>query len=334
MMNEFLFGGSIRMKSEVENVNSHPHTDDEGYPYRLPEVYIEGWIDPYESLDLGEDSIIVVRDKHILRYTKLEHAELLAETETGETIWVDSRWDCREDNFKGRILDDIRSVCEYMVEEYDIKTSQKRKYKVVLDEESQMNSLDYYLLSHSVDGETLGEHLDIIDGVLFQCFSKEENIVIPEGVTDIEGDAFELCKHLKSIVIPSTVTKIPCGFCRIDRIEVAKDNPKYYVQDGCLIDKEEKELVWAFAGSTIPDDGSVVKIGSDAFRHRYDLSKIVIPDVITGIGDDAFIGCGYVEEIILPEHFVEDSQRIFGRMLIKDGDKWIFEARNFSGFSF
>jgi hypothetical protein len=78
----------------------------------------------------------------------------------------------------------------------------------------------------------------------------------------------------------------------------------------------------------------IKKIGSDAFRHRYDLSKIVIPDVITGIGDDAFIGCGYVEEIILPEHFVEDSQRIFGRMLIKDGDNWIFEARNFSGFSF
>ena len=163
---------------------------------------------------------------------------------------------------------------------------------------------------------------------------RNETIVVPEGVTKIANYAFEYCRPFKSVVLPSTVTKIPCAFCNTEQLEIAEDNPKYYVQDGCLIDKEEKELVWAFAGSTIPDDGSVVKIGNDAFRHRYDLSKIVIPDVITGIGDDAFIGCDYVEEIILPEHFVEDSQRIFGRMLIKDGDKWILEARNFSGFSF
>jgi penicillin-binding protein 1C len=83
-----------------------------------------------------------------------------------------------------------------------------------------------------------------------------------------------------------------------------------------------------------PNDGSVVKIGSDAFGHRYDLSKIVIPDVITEIGDNAFSYCGRLEEIILPVAFVDEAKRIFGRELKKDGDKWTFDASKFEGFSF
>ena len=232
---------------------------------------------------LSEDAVVLARDKQIIKYTKSEHREFLAETEAGETIWVSGSTEYGEDCLNWRYLGDSRTTCEYAVEEYDIGTSKKRKYKVVLDEESEMNSIDYYLLSHSVDAETLGNHFEIVDGVLFKCFSRKENIVIPEGVTKIANCAFEYCRPFKSVVLPSTVTKIPCAFCNTEQLEIAKDNPKYYIQDGCLIDKEEKELVWAFAGSTIPDDGSVVKIGSDAFRHRYDLSKIVVPDVITEI---------------------------------------------------
>ena len=340
MMNENSFGGSICMLPEVKHKEYDPTLQEEDYdpmlyeeyPHSMPHVYLEGWIEMYGPL--SEDAVVLARDKQIIKYIKSERREFLAETEAGETIWVSGSTEYGEDCLNWRYLGNSRTTCEYAVEEYDIGTSKKRRYKVVLDEESEMTSIDYYLLSHSVDGETLGSHFEIVDGVLFKCFSRKENIVIPEGVTKIANCAFEYCRPFKSVVLPSTVTKIPCAFCNTEQLEIAEDNPKYYVQDGCLIDKEEKELVWAFAGSTIPDDGSVVKIGSDAFRHRYDLSRIVIPDVITGIGDDAFIGCGYVEEIILPEHFVEDSQRIFGRTLIKDGDKWIFEARNFSGFSF
>lgn len=338
MMNNNFYGGSIRMIPDVKNKKTIPVSDedfdsmfDEGYPYRIPKVYLEGWMDPYESLDLGEDSVVIVRDKHIVKYTKIGYKEFLAETETGESIWIDSR---EEGCFKGRYLGDSRIAYEYAVEEYNIETSKKRKYKVVFEEESEMDSMGYYLLSHSVDGETLGNHFEIVDGVLFRCFSDEESIVIPEGVTDIARDAFKLCRHFKSIVIPSTVTNIPYGFCCIDRIEVARDNPKYYIQNGCLIDKEEKELVWAFSGSAIPDDGSVVKIGSNAFCHRYDLSKIVIPDAINEIEDNAFSSCGCLEEIILPVAFVDDAKRIFGRELKKDGNKWTLALRNFSGFCF
>ena len=211
---------------------------EEGYPHRLPKVYLEGWKNPYEDLDAGEDAVIVVRDKHIVKYTKLEHVELLAETEAGELIWVDGRVDYHEDGFKGHILDDIRTAREYMVEEYDIEASKKRKYKVVFDEEAEMNSVDYYLLSHSVDGEILGNHFKINNGVLSTCFSKDVNLVIPEGVIEIAKDSFRLCGYFDSIVIPSTVTKIACGFGHTKHLEISEDNPKYYIKDGCLIDRK------------------------------------------------------------------------------------------------
>ena len=338
MMNNNFYGGSIRMIPDVENKKIISVSDvdfdsmfDEGYPYRIPKVYLEGWMDPYESLDLGEDSVVIVRDKHIVKYTKLGYKEFLAETETGESIWIDSR---AEGCFKGRYLSDTRTAYEYSVEEYSIETSKKRKYKVVFEEESEMNSLDYYLLSHSVDGETLGNHFEINDGILSKCFSKEAKLVIPEGVTEIAPDSFRLCGHFDSIVIPSTVTKIPCGFSPIKHLEVSKDNPKYYIQDGCLIDKEEKELVWAYSGSTIPDDGSVVKIGSKAFSYRSDLPRIVIPDTITEIGTGAFSWCLHLKQIVLPVAFVEDSERIFDKSLVKDGDKWTFEAGEYCMFEF
>ena len=95
MMNNNFYGGSICMIPEVENNKYVPALEeedydpmfDEGYPYRIPKVYLEGWIDPYESLDSGEDSVVVVRNKHIVKYTKSRYKEYLAKPETGETGW-------------------------------------------------------------------------------------------------------------------------------------------------------------------------------------------------------------------------------------------------------
>ena len=46
------------------------------------------------------------------------------------------------------------------------------------------------------------------NGILFKYNGSEENIIIPEGVTEIKPMAFFYCKELKSITIPATVTKI------------------------------------------------------------------------------------------------------------------------------
>jgi hypothetical protein len=300
---------------------------------KSPEVYFESWDDPYEGLAPDEDSVIVVRDKYITKYTRLKCADNLAEPDNKEVPLGNDLMDhCENSSSLGK-LKDIRDSYEYAVEEYDIETFKKRKYKVRFEEEAEISVEDYRTMSYFVGINKLSSHFDIKDGVLSRYLGNDRDLYIPDNVTEIAVGSFRGSEKFNCVVIPKTVIQIPCGFCWTEKLEVAKDNPKYYIQDGCLIDKEEKELVWAYSGSTIPDDGSVVKIGSNAFSYRYDLSRIVIPDAITEIGDDAFNSCYALNEIVLPDVFVEDSKRIFGRSLVKDGDVWSLTLPEV-GFSF
>jgi hypothetical protein len=189
-------------------------------------------------------------------------------------------------------------------------------------------------MSYFVGINKLSSHFDIKDGVLSRYLGNDRDLYIPDNVTEIAVGSFRGSEKFNCVVIPKTVIQIPCGFCWTEKLEVAKDNPKYYIQDGCLIDKEEKELVWAFSGDTIPDDGSVVKIGSKAFCYRSDLSKIVIPDAIIAIGDNAFSNCVRLENITLAENFANDAKRIFGRTLERDDEKDTYTLKRFKGFTF
>lgn len=211
----------------------------------------------------------------------------------------------------------------------------KRKYKVVLEEENCLNNWDLDSLSKFGVEENLNSHFEIKDGVLIQYVGKERDIIVPDGVVEIGIDAFKGCEKFNSIKISKSVEKISCVgslSCLTEYLEVDKDNPKYYIQDGCLINREEKELVWAYSGTNIPEDGSVVKIGSKAFYHRSDLSRIVVPDIIAEIGDDAFGECNSLKEIVISDLHGGDAKRIFGRELKKNGDKWTFNTSSFFWF--
>ena len=48
----------------------------------------------------------------------------------------------------------------------------------------------------------------IKNGVLVEYTGSDENVVIPDGVTEISYSAFDRCRHLTSVVIPNSVTKI------------------------------------------------------------------------------------------------------------------------------
>ncbi len=301
---------------------------------KSPEVYFESWDNPYEGLAPDEDSVIVVRDKYVTKYTRLKCPDNLAEAEDNEITFGDNLMNRCKNSSIGGDFEDIRASYEYAVEEYDIQTYKKKKYKVILEEEAEASIEDYYAMEYFVGINKLGSHFDIKDGVLSRYLGNNKDLYIPDDVTEIAANAFRGGWGFNRVVIPRTVTKISPAFCHTEHLEVAEDNPKYYIQDGCLINREEKELVWAYSGSTIPDDGSVKKIGSRAFACRSDLKSIVIPDAITKIGDDAFKSCYGLKEIVLPAAFVEDSKRIFGRTLKKDGDKWVFNDKMFNGFRF
>ena len=159
-MSSVCYGGSVRMNPEVENENIDPMFD-EGYPYTVPKVFLEGNGEVYNRqwcFNWDDDSVIVVRDKHVIKYTHSTFIELLAKNEEGEIVWMDGRRAPYSDCWGGEYLNEERGAHEYTVEEYDVETKKKRKYTVSLKEETEFDSYDYYSLSKFVDADKLGSY--------------------------------------------------------------------------------------------------------------------------------------------------------------------------------
>jgi len=91
-------------------------------------------------------------------------------------------------------------------------------------------------------------------------------------VTSIGDGAFEGCRGLTSVTIPSSVTSIGR---------------------------------WAFSGCsgltsvTIPD--GVTSIGGDAFRGCSGLTSVTIPNSVTSIGEEAFYECSGLTSVTIPD---------------------------------
>ena len=113
---------------------------------------------------------------------------------------------------------------------------------------------------------------------------KEKNYRISDGVTCIDGDAFESCTSLTSIKIPDGVTSIGGS-----------------AFSGCT----------SLTSITIPD--GVTSIGGSAFSGCASLTSITIPDGVTSIRDSTFEGCTSLTNITIP-----DGVRSLGNWTFED----------------
>ena len=143
-----------------------------------------------------------------------------------------------------------------------------------------------------------------------QAFSGSfTSIVISESVTSIEENAFADCPNLRSIHFPASVKSIPVDGlvnCKLlESLTVSPDNPNYISSGNCLIDKRTGTLLLGTSSSVIPSDGSVTKIGNNAFANLSELKSIVIPEGITAIGEYAFANCAALKSVSLPNSLKE-----------------------------
>lgn len=304
-MSSITYGGKLLMKAEDDNKTLKNNYDDcfDSYPFEVPKVYLDGTCEDYMPqvcFSWGDDSVVLVKGKRVIKYTQSNFAELLAKDKDGNLIWMDGRSAPYEDCWDGEYLDEVRGGKEFTVTEYDIGTAQKKRYKMVLDKTTEFDSWDYSELSDFVDADTLGSYFGITAGILFSYIGKDKELIIPEEVTELGWNVLTKSQEFESITIPKSLIKIPDSFierCKTKTINVDEHNPKYYTCDGCLIDKETKTLVWAYAGNVIPRNDCIEKIGISAFYGRDDLESVIIPSTITEIGVDAFCNCSNLEEI-------------------------------------
>ena len=131
-----------------------------------------------------------------------------------------------------------------------------------------------------------------------------ENIVIPDGITEIGSMVF-IYSGVKTITIPASVTSI-----RKDAFYLTGLTKVTYtgtLADWCAIDWENgdanplnKSAMLYISDSAVTDakiPNSITEIKDDAFYGYKNLTSVTIPVSVTSIGSNAFYGCENLAEI-------------------------------------
>ena len=156
-----------------------------------------------------------------------------------------------------------------------------------------------------------------------------ETLVLPEGVEMLEN-AFQNCTRLKSVSLPSTLTKIgnssgvpPFSGCHsLESIEIAEGNEVYASDGNCIMRKADNTLVFGCKASKIPS--YTEHIGNHAFRDS-GAESIALPEGVTSIGNFAFTDNDRLKEITLPQSLTSIGKYAFlwcaalGKIAIPDG---------------
>ena len=129
-----------------------------------------------------------------------------------------------------------------------------------------------------------------------------KSVILPDSVTSIGDEAFGACSGLVSVTIGSGVTSIganPWSGCS-SLESISGGSSDYRVIQNCLIETKTGKLVSGCKNSDIPTDGSVTSIGKYSFSGCTDLTDMTIPDSVTSIGERAFFNCVNLESMTVP----------------------------------
>ena len=184
---------------------------------------------------------------------------------------------------------------------------------------------------------------EITDGVLTRYNGKEKHVTIPAGVRVIGGyaggnwrktGAFEKNKTLEKVTIPDTVTAIVDyafhGCPNLQQVEISdsvekasksefESTPWLYGQPGAVY--AGKVLIW-FNGASyeqvrkgvreelVVRPGTVAIAGSACWNSA-SLEKVVLPDTVIRIEDQAFGYCHNLQEMVVPAGVAEVGDSAF-----------------------
>ena len=140
------------------------------------------------------------------------------------------------------------------------------------------------------------------------CTGLTGDINIPEGTTTVEYNAFCYSGFDGKLIIPSTMKYSgypPISDCgNIKEIVVSEDNSDYSTDGNILFTKDKTKIIFGInkqGGDLVIPDG-VKCIGQSAFL-RCDgfTGKVMLPEGLETIEDQAFWECGFTGDMVIPE---------------------------------
>ncbi|MDE7082142.1 MAG: leucine-rich repeat domain-containing protein [Clostridia bacterium] len=172
---------------------------------------------------------------------------------------------------------------------------------------------DTAFYKNSLRSLSLPEGLTTIGSAAFSNNYILSELSLPSTLEMIWYEAFQYCNNLKKVHIPKNVTWIDSTAFQectsITQITVDENNRFYHSAGNCLIDTENKVLVFGCKESIIPDDGSVEIIDSYAF-YGCEIQSITIPDSVWQIRNNAF-SLSTLTSIVLSNNLTQIDEYAF-----------------------
>ena len=132
-----------------------------------------------------------------------------------------------------------------------------------------------------------------------------KQVIIEDGVIDIEMQAFKDCENLTSITIPNSVTSIG---------EYAFRNCKRLT--GAILPNSVRSVgEFAFQDCTsltnVTISNSMTSIENNTFSGCSSLKSITIPNSVTSIGNGVFAACSNLQSITIPDSVTDIGNAVF-----------------------
>ena len=150
-------------------------------------------------------------------------------------------------------------------------------------------------------------------------YSSVESVKLPESLNSIGSCAFESCNALKSISIPKnvdTIGKNSFNSPNLDTLTVDPDNNRYVSIDNVIYERDEnsgepvKLITAAKTVETVTVPDTVTDIGPDAFVGCEHLTKVIYGDNVRNIGINAFYNCRDLQVLYVPRKCDIDTEML------------------------